>query len=657
MCGICGFFNLDGQPTDKVIGHRMIGTLRHRGPDGIGASVASASTDTVFLGHTRLKIIDLSEAAKQPLANEDGKIEVIFNGEIYNFHSLRQHLEDSGHRFHSNSDTEVIVHGYEEFGDSVVKHLDGMFAFALWDSQDGRLVLARDRTGKKPLYYHFDGKQFTFGSEIKALLVCPWVEHTIALEHIPQYLLYGYVPTPNTMYCGIVQVPPASYLIVDQEGLHGPYKYWELQFPEAGRERNLSIEEAAGQVRELLTAAVARRLISDVPLGALLSGGLDSSIVVGIMSKLLTGPVRTFSIGFAEDPSFDERPYASAVAQHFKTDHTEFVVRVNATSLMERLLWHYDQPYGDSAAIPTYLLSKLTREHVTVALNGDGGDEIFAGYDRFRAALLAKRIPGGFWAIGCSASSLLPRRYGYYSLSRRLQRFFEDSETTIERRYLGWISIFRDTSLEEILHPDLRHIYHADQVQCSTDAYFDITGHLPFLHQLLYFNFMTYLPDDLHVKMDRMSMANSLETRSPMLDTALIEFVATLPPEMKIRGNQVKYILKRAFSDLLPPKILKRKKHGFGVPLGLWFNGDLGQRFQGLLLSNDARSKSYLDQKVIQRVFREHQLGSYDHSYRLWNLLQFEMWLRMLEWNPGRTPWSSDSEITDALECTGTTVL
>ena len=637
MCGICGFMRFDDdEPTSLLILEQMVDMLAHRGPDDHGyfrSAGRGCEWASVNLGHSRLKIIDLTDAARQPLTNEDGSIQVVCNGEIYNFRQLRHELQQAGHRFRSNTDIEVIVHAYEQYGDNVTQHLDGMFAFAIWDGQNRRLFLARDRTGKKPLYYSSGNGHFTFGSEIKSLRVCPWVQSKIAVKNIPDYLTWGYVCAPDTLFEDIYQLPPASFLVVEEGVLKGPFKYWQVQFAEQGEEICQNEQQISAQLRELLTAAVKKRLVSDVPLGALLSGGLDSSVVVGIMSKLLDSPVRTFSVGFKDDTSFDESRYAADVARHFKTQHTEFVVKMDAVSLMEKLLWHYDQPYGDSAAIPTYLVSRLARQYVTVALNGDGGDEVFAGYDRFRAALAAARIPSPLIGLGSAIVRVLPRRYGYYSIKRRLERFFDsDNDGTPLGRYLGWVSIFNKQALCELMGQEV-------QVTDLHKRYLDSAENMSLLHKILHLNFATYLPDNLNLKMDRMSMANALETRSPLLDTDVIEYVAKLPEKFKIRGGITKYILRSAFADLLPEHILKRPKHGFGMPLGIWFRNELGKQFKELLLLEDARSKTYFCQHVVEQLFQQHQSGQYDHGYRLWTLLQFELWLRMLEkdrlWKPG----------------------
>jgi asparagine synthase (glutamine-hydrolysing) len=644
MCGICGVLNLDGQPVDEAVGQRMMDLLWHRGPDDSGRLLLQAPTGhmspSIFLGHRRLKIIDLSEAARQPLANEDGTILVVFNGEIYNFLDLRCELEQRGHVFRSWSDTETIVHAYEAFGDDFLTHLDGMFAFALWDGRDQRLILARDRSGKKPLFYAFDGRQLTFASEIKAILTCPWVKRRLAEEHLPELLTFGYVPTPMTLFHGIFQVPPASYVVIDRHGLKGPIGYWRIPLSPTSNGHSPSAPQAAQRVRELLTAAVRRRLISDVPLGALLSGGLDSSIVVGLMSQLMREPVRTFTIGMADDPSFDERPYAEAAARHFKTDHTEFVVKTDAVALMERLIWHHDQPFGDSSAIPTYLVSKLARQQVTVVLNGDGGDEVFAGYERFLGALVAQRVPAWMAPLGRAMAHCLPRQAGYYSVRRRVERFLEHAAASPEERYLGWVTYCHWSTLKGLLRSDLTASLEPQTLQTRFLRCDGADERLPLLHRLLQVNFMTYLPDDLHVKMDRLSMANALETRSPMLDTALTEYVASLPPRLKIHRTQLKYVLRLACGDLLPPALRNRKKHGFGVPLAHWFRHQLRGYVEETLLSPQARLRVYCNQELIRTLFREHAAGVRHHGDRLWLLLTLEVWLRMLEegalWTPRR---------------------
>jgi asparagine synthase (glutamine-hydrolysing) len=657
MCGICGVVNLHGQPVDMAVGQRMMDLLWHRGPDDSGSLVrqapASQTSPSIFLGHCRLKIIDLSDAARQPLANEDGTIWVIFNGEIYNFLELRHELEQCGHVFRSRSDTETIVHAYEAFGDDFLTHLDGMFAFALWDGRRQRLILARDRSGKKPLFYTFDGIRMAFASEIKALLACPWVAPRLAVENLPEWLTFGYVPTPRTLFHGIFQVPPASYVVVDRTGLAGPFRYWDLTYGGYSSHVSLPSTQAAGRLRELLTQAVSRRLISDVPLGALLSGGLDSSIIVGLMSQLLQEPVHTFTIGFGDDLSFDERPYAALAARHFKTDHTAFVVNPDTIALIERLLWHHDQPYGDSSAIPTFLVSKLARQYVTVAMNGDGGDEAFAGYDRFFGALVAARLPKSLTPVGRALSRWLPDHNGYHPLRERLDRFLEQAHASVQERFIGWVSLFGVPDLRRLLRPEFAALLEDGRLHRSINDGDLAQDDVPLLHRLLRVNFMTYLPDDLHVKMDRMSMANALETRSPMLDTAFMEFVAALPPDLKIRWGKTKYLLKQAFRDMLPPELLRRKKHGFVVPLGHWFRHQLRTYLEDILLTPRARSTQYFRPEAIHALFQEHCAGIKGHEHRLWMLLNFELWLRMLDKGTLWTPQQSSTEVAiDVTEVT-----
>jgi asparagine synthase (glutamine-hydrolysing) len=529
----------------------------------------------------------------------------------------------------------VILHGYEEYGDHVAKHLDGMFAFAIWDEKKSRLLLARDRTGKKPLFYSHKGHVFTFASEIKSIVVCPWIERRVRVSCISEYLTYGYVSAPNTMYEGVQQVPPASVLVVERRGLKGPERYWgiNLNGTRDGTEKDES--EVISNTKRIMSEAVKKRLVSEVPLGALLSGGLDSTIVVGLMSKALTRPVRTFSIGFEGLSSFDERRYAKAASEYYGTEHTEFVVDMDAAGLMERLLWHHDQPYGDSAAIPTYIVSRLARAHVTVALNGDGADEVFAGYERFRAALLLDKLPDSTVSLAGLFARFLPMGYGYFSLKRRLQRLAGDAGTNDAfLRYINWIRIFNEDMLKEVF-----------KQASGSPALEPVSGKdRPLLDRLLEFNFNYYLPYDLNVKMDRMSMACSLETRSPFLDTALIEYAASLPSRYKIRRLKTKYILRKAFADEVPQEILKRSKHGFGMPLGLWFKGGLGDLFSELVLSGAGRSSMYLDTGVLRRMYEEHGASAVDHGYRLWTVLQLELWLRMLERPAG---WMPSKEITE----------
>lgn len=603
--------------------------LLHRGPDAHRLEILAYGKRSPGGGpsgaicHQRLAIIDLDSRANQPLSNEDGTVSVAFNGEIYNFRDLRAELTRRGHAFRSNADTEVIVHGYEEYGEGVVERLDGMFAFALWDDRSKRLLLARDRAGKKPLYYAWDGKRLTFASEIKALLACPWVSAEVDWSRLHELLLRGYVSSPHTLHRDILQLPAASWMVLGADRLHEPHRYWRLPLlPTTAARSSTSWDEASEGVRHHLEAAVEKRLVSDVPLGALLSGGVDSSAVVGLMAGL-GGKIRTFTAGLVDDPSYDERAYARLVAEHFGTEHLEIEVRADAATLLDTVLWHLDQPLADSSAIPTYAIARATREHVTVALVGDGSDEVFGGYERFRAALAAERLPRSMIDAVGAVARRLPGGADYFSLKTRASRFATSAALPLEQRYEAWTAVMSRDLLDELLRPELPTPAH-DLVH---DAWRASAG-LGTLDRMLAVDFETYLHDDLLVKMDRMSMASSLETRSPFLDTALIEYVATLPAWMKATPLGGKRILRRALKDLLPAPVLRRRKHGFGVPVGKWFRGELVEPFRDLVLAPDARSAEVLCRPTVETLFVDHLAGRAEHGPRLWSLLALEAWLR-----------------------------
>ncbi|MEW6581537.1 MAG: asparagine synthase (glutamine-hydrolyzing) [Actinomycetota bacterium] len=624
MCGICGFIGPPAGPIDVEAARTMRDLLTHRGPDGAGETEIRGGGLHGWLGHRRLKILDLTDAARQPLSNDDGSVTVTYNGEIYNFADLRADLTSRGHRFRSSGDTEVVVRAYEEWGDDFIHRLDGMFAFALWDANRGRLILARDRTGKKPLYYTQIGGRLTFASEIKALRAAPWVRTGPDLARLPEFLTYGYVPGPHTLYEGVSQVPPGCTLTYTTRGIEGIRPYWDWPLEPAGTPAD---GDLAGRIAALIRDAVRRRMVSDVPIGALLSGGIDSSIVVGLMAQLSDVPVHTFSIGFEDDQSFDERDYARLVAERFSTHHTEFVVRADAVALLDTLLWHHDQPFADSSAIPTYLVCRLAREHVTVALNGDGGDEVFGGYDRFVAARISGMVPTPLARAGRRAVRLLPRSDGYFSPRRRAERFLERAGQPVRDRYQSWIAVLNEDLLAQVVPADVRALAPRD-VTASMDDCYTRAAALPQLDRILYANFKTYLPDDLAVKMDRTSMANSLETRSPFLDTAVVECLARVRARHKVGLRSVKPFLRKAFGPLLPDEIWDRKKHGFGVPMGHWFRGPLGEVFQDEVLAADARTAGILDRGAVTRLWDEHRGRQVEHGFRLWTILTLERWLR-----------------------------
>jgi len=638
MCGIVGIEHFSEAPVLRETIQRMCGALVHRGPDDEGIYIG----DRVGFGHRRLSVIDLV-SGHQPLANRDKTIWITYNGEVYNYVQLRKQLVGLGHQFVTESDTEVIVHAYEQFGESCPKHLDGMFAFAIWDLRKRHMFLARDRVGKKPLFYCYERDFFAFGSEIKALLCHPAISGELLPASIPYYFTFGYAPAPNTFYRNIMELPPAHFLIVDVSGRVKLERYWDLDYSIRPRKER-SKEEAAMRIRNILTEAVQKRLVADVPIGAFLSGGIDSSIVVGLMSRLMQKPVKTFSIGFAGDKAFDETSYARLVANHFKTDHTEFIVEPNAVDLMEPLVWYHDGPFGDSSAIPTYVVSQLTREHVTVALNGDGGDELFAGYLRFYATILAERIPNLLSRLGEKSVLSFPEPKNYHHWFRRAQRFLRYSSLPFVERFARWTSLFNE-DLALLLRPEV--FGELPRLGISYPAeIMDRTISFSPLSKLLYVNLKTYLHQDLLVKMDRTTMSHGLEARSPFLDQELMEYSASLPDWMKLRRGVTKYILRKAFSDLIPSKILTRGKKGFGVPLGAWFRGELRDYVQDLLLASNSRSRDYLNPEYITRIVEEHMQGSRDHGQRLWAILTFEVWLRLLpQWRtrPGAPVMPSQS--------------
>jgi asparagine synthase (glutamine-hydrolysing) len=622
MCGICGVVVPSAEELDRAPLRGMCDAIAHRGPDGSGEAESVAGPLRAWLGHRRLSILDLSERGDQPMASADGQILLTYNGEIYNYRDLRRELEARGHRFRSTGDTEVVLRAYEEWAEGAVARLDGMFALAIWDASRQRLLLARDRAGKKPLFYAQRGSHLAFGSELKSVLLAPFVDRRMDESRLAEYLAYGYVPHPATLYDGILELPPASIVTFDAGGLSAPVRYWE---PIDARRPVPPSGDWSATIRDLLRSATARRLMSDVPLGALLSGGIDSSVVVGLMSELMDEPVHTFSIGFPEEPTFDERSSAQLVSRHFGTRHTEFAVTLDAVRLLDRLVWFHDQPFQDSSAIPTYVVSGLAREHVTVALNGDGGDEVFGGYDRFKAARIPS-VPAPVARLARSATTRLSRGHGYGGgARRRAERFFKLAEAPARDRYQSWIEVFPPEQRERLLGQA------AGPVTRSMDERYARASRLPPLDQILFANFSTYLPDDLAVKIDRMSMAHSLEVRSPFLDTALVEFLFAIPARRKVGMRHLKPLLRRAFWPLLPPEIWNRPKHGFGVPMGRWMNGELGTVFEDEVLAHDARSAAVIDPAAVRAMHREHVAGEQDHGAGMWSLLTLERWMRTLD--------------------------
>ena len=627
MCGICGDLCFDDRHrVSPDVLRSMRDSLVHRGPDSDGLHVSGDRR--VGLGFRRLRIIDLTTNASQPMTNEDGSVVIVFNGEIYNFRELRRGLEGR-HHFRSHSDTEVIVHLYEEKGADAIADLEGMFALAIWDSRQRRLLLARDRAGKRPLFYLRTPERLVFASEIKAFFQHPELRIEPDPAAFPSYFIHGFVPTPNTLYRGVRHVEPGTHVTIGEDGAARAETYWRLTYPRQGAAARVTRPEAAERVRELVDQAVARRLIADVPVGAFLSGGIDSSIVVAAMSRHMSSPVKTFSIGFEGDEAYDETKYARMIAERFGTDHTEFRVSPSAIDLVEKLVWHHDGAFGDASAVPTFIVSQLTRQHVTVALTGDGGDELFAGYVRFSAGAAAERIPAPLRRLLARASSLIPAGgYDKHPIARA-RRFAQAASLPLHERMTRWIALFYD-EVDSLFSDEFR----ASMPPIDRLAY--LRADLPAmrglspLSQLLYANFRSYLLDDLLVKMDRCSMANSLETRSPFLDRELTEYVAALPDELKLRGPRRKIVLRDAFDADLPAAIKSRPKMGFGVPLNTWFRGDLKAYLGDMLLAGDARYPAYLSRETVERLVRAHAAGEANLGLQLWTILTFEVWLRQL---------------------------
>jgi asparagine synthase (glutamine-hydrolysing) len=620
MCGICGAVHFDGKPITQALLKGMNDSIAHRGPNGEGYYCDAH----IGLAMRRLSIIDLA-GSDQPLYNEDMSIAVIFNGEIFNYRQLRHDLVQQGHTFHTDGDGETIAHLYEQYGEDAPKYMRGQFAFALWDSREKKLFLARDRFGQLPLYFYYGNGVCVFGSEIKALLNHPSVPRESRFNSsgfLAFYLGFGYIPSPlMTAFKDIVIIPPGCTLTLSLADTRPKFQhYWSV--PPITNEKSKSSTDTqhyVDGVRQHLREAVELQMIADVPLGAFLSGGLDSSLIVALMQQMTNHQVKTFSIGFEGDASFDETPYAKQVADYLDTDHIPFIVKPDAMNLLEKLVWHHDQPFADSSAIPTYLVSELTRKHVTVALTGDAGDEMFAGYERFYAAKLFQRlqvIPRPIWKGLNALVNLLPQGTGYRSLTKRAARFTQAAAKSPVLAYFDLVRLFSDEQIYELTgSADTAGEYFKQEVPYKNIA------------DLLRGNMQTYLPDDLLIKTDRCSMAASLETRAPFLDHKLAEFAADIPIDLKLKGSTTKYILKEAARGILPDNIIDRKKHGFGVPLGAWLRKDISP-VKDILLSDSARQRNLLNMHVVENLISEHESGKRDNNRQLWTLLTLEQWHR-----------------------------
>jgi asparagine synthase (glutamine-hydrolysing) len=620
MCGIAGIVRNDRAPIDRDLVARMTEAIRHRGPDEDGFYFGSGAG----LGMRRLSIIDL-KSGQQPIANQDGTAWIVFNGEIYNYRELRRQLEQQGHQFHTDSDTEAIVHAYDQYGTDCPKYLRGMFAFAIWDERDESLFLARDRVGKKPLLYAELPGQLIFGSEFSALLLHPEVSRDVDFEAIHHYLSFICVPAPLTAYRAIRKLEPAHWLLW-KNGETRTERYWRLDF---NQKTSLSEAEAGERTVELLREAVRIRLMSEVPLGAFLSGGIDSSAVVALMAQESTERVKTFSIGFDEQ-DFSELHHARRVAKHVGADHHEFIVRPNALEILPTLVEHYGEPFADSSAIPSYYVSRETRRYVTVALNGDGGDECFAGYERYAAMNLAERytsVPAVF-REGLVGNVLRAIPAEGSRVLRRAKRFAAAASMTPIERYLRWVSAFTESAKADLYSDDFRRSMAGQHSADILMPWFAKANGAGIIDATLLTDTMTYLPNDLLVKMDIASMAVSLEARSPFLDHHLMEFAASLPEKLKLRRLTTKYLLKRVLKGLLPSENLNRGKMGFGVPIGHWFRGPMESFLRETLLSEKALGRGLFKPESVRLIIDQHVGHKEDHSHRLWTLLMLELWFQ-----------------------------
>jgi len=609
MCGIGGKVSFESSP-DAALGEAMAARLPHRGPDDQGVY----ANGPAVLAFRRLSILDLSEAGAQPMANDDGSLRIVFNGEIYNYRELRERLD--GYRFDSGTDTEVLLAAYEEFGVDCLEHLRGMFAFAIWDEDAERLFLARDRLGQKPLFYRQDGA-FWFGSTVETILADDAVEAAPDLSAIREFLTYGYVPGPATGFAGIASLDPGEYLLVDSDGLER-HRYWDLSFD---RQFDASPATLAHRLREKLREATRLRMRSDVPVGLFLSGGIDSTIVAALMDGLTDRPVETYSIGFDES-AYDELEHARTVAETFDTNHHEYTVTIDSTEVLPELVSTFELPFGDPSALPTYYVAEVAADDITVALNGDAGDENFAGYDRYRydrLAGIASRAPRRMRTLARDVVGNLPPALQSRTTVQHARRFLRAATGDEVERYAEFVC--------HALGDDLGDVWEGPEAPddlATMRAAFEAADGPTRLDKLLAVDIETYLPDDLLVKADRATMAHSVEGRSPFLDHELVEFAARVPAEYKRRNGEGKWLLKRAFEAEIPESIRERPKQGFGVPVTEWFRGDLRvyarEKFERL------GARDPFDRTALQALLSEHAAGTADHGYRLWDLTWLELW-------------------------------
>ena len=618
MCGICGKWVMEPNrsiTTEEIT--KMNDSITHRGPDDSGIHINQG----VAIAHRRLSIIDL-EASKQPMCNEDGTVWIVYNGEVYNFQGLREYLLGKGHEFKTSGDTEVILHLYEEFGEECVKKLRGMFAFAIWDDNKKSLFLARDRLGIKPLHYYSDNKQFIFGSEIKSIINSKEFNKEIDLASLHYFLSFLYVPAPQTMFSGIKKLLPGHCMTVDRNNKTKITCYWQLEFSEENEDKGEAYYTE--RLRDILTESIKMRLIADVPLGAFLSGGIDSSAVVGLMAGISSKPVKTFSVGF-EEKEYNEASDAKIVADHFSTDHTEVILNHNEMlGLIPELVAQFDEPFGDTSAFPTYLVCKHTSENVKVALSGDGGDELFGGYywrhKRPNYQLQLNRLPGTVKNFISTFSGMLPD--GIKGVN-----YLKNCHLPYHRYILNNVAIFDEFERAELYSPELgKKLTGIDAFQYNYEILEGLDGK-DWMNKMQKYDILTYLPNDILVKVDIMSMFNSLEVRVPILDHKVAEFAATIPPKYRIKDGISKYVLKQCVADKLPSSILEKKKQGFRMPLAEWLNNELKDHIFDVLLDKTASDRGYFSRKYVEDLLNNYQVDMI-HSHKVWELFITELWLR-----------------------------
>jgi len=626
MCGLCGILTIDGRNPNKPLINQMNEAQRHRGPDGEGIYTYHDGPIALSLAHRRLSIIDLSPAGLQPMSNEDGKIHLVVNGEIYNFIELRRHLERMGHHFSSQSDAEVIVHLYEEEGPDLVRHLNGMFALALWDERDRTLILARDRVGIKPLVYYWDGSRFQFSSELGSLLQDPTIPRVIDEEALELYLALNYIPAPYTILRNCRKLEPAHMLII-KDGHLNTYRYWD---PVKGQEAPREEEEIRERIRNLLSAAISQQMIAHVPLGAFLSGGIDSSIVCALMAQQASHPIKTFTVGYTDLPLFDERAHARLVAERYHTDHHEIsLTSRDMIAVVPNVLDHLDEPFADSSAIPLFAISRETRSLVKVALSGDGGDELFAGYRYYRGEGWYQRYQRLHPFIRQRfLEPLVMRlpdsrvsRLGDYS--RRAKKFLRGQGEELWSRFLGWNEIFTASERAALLGtkrpsspPPTEAIFRPLLERAGLDP----------INRLLYADFSVSLPGDMLWKVDRMSMAHALEIRVPLLDHLLCEFLFSLPGHLKLKGNQAKYIFISTFSDLLPLEIQNKPKWGFEIPISQWLKTSMRYLIDHYLSPAKINHQGVFHPEAVEKMVTDFFSRRTDRAWQIWNLIVFQAW-------------------------------